>query len=117
MEEAENLCDRVGIMDQGHLLAEGTLKELVSMVGEGRIVSLRGSFTAEQMDDSLRGHSEIKVLSIEQGHCMFISRIPERITAVIKSLLDDSVGVEDISVKDPSLESLFIKLTGKELRD
>ncbi len=117
MEEAENLCDRIGIMDQGRLLVEGTLRELVSMVGEGRIVTLRGRFSKEQMEEAIHGRPDIRILSLEPAYCLFLSKVPEKITEVIKHLFDSDVGVEDISVKDPSLESLFIKLTGKELRD
>lgn len=117
MEEAEQLCDRIGIMDQGRLLAEGSLRELIEMVGEGRIISLGGHFEAGQVDSVLRQWPQIRVLSLESGKGMFISPEPEDITGVIRSLFEEGVPVEDISVKDPSLESLFIKLTGKELRD
>jgi ABC-2 type transport system ATP-binding protein len=117
MEEAETLCDRIGIMDQGKLLAEGTLKELVSMLGEGKIVTLRGRFTEEQIEGPLRVRSDVRIITREPEYCLFLSTEPERITEVIKSLFDEGVPVGDISVRDPSLESLFIKLTGKELRD
>ena len=117
MEEAENLCNRIGIMDQGRLLAEGTIHELVSMLGEGKIVTLRGKFTVLQLEGCLLEHSDVKILSNEPEYCLFLAQQPERITEVIKSLFDSGVPVEDISVRDPSLESLFIKLTGKELRD
>lgn len=117
MEEAEKLCDRIGIMDQGKLLAEGTLDELVSMLGEGKIVTLKGRFEADQLDEFFIGRRDVKILGREAGYCLFHSRMPEQITEIIKSLFDNNVGVQDISVKDPSLESLFIKLTGKELRD
>jgi len=65
MEEAENLCDRIGIIDQGRLLAEGTLHELISMLGEGKIVTLRGQFTIEQLENCFSKHSDVKTLSIE----------------------------------------------------
>jgi ABC-2 type transport system ATP-binding protein len=117
MDEAEKLCDRIGIMDEGKILAEGSLGELVSMLGEGRIVTLKGRFSVESVEEALRGQADIKVLSLEAGHCLFLSKRAERITEIIKSLFDRSIPVEDISVRDPSLESLFIRLTGKELRD
>lgn len=117
MDEAEKLCDRIAIMDEGRILAEGTLGELVSMLGEGRIVTLHGPFTTQSVEDVLHGQADLKVLSLDAGHCLFLSKRPERITEIIRTLFEAKVPVEDISVRDPSLESLFLRLTGKELRD
>lgn len=117
MEEAENLCHRIGIMDQGRLLAEGTLAELVGLIGEGRVVTLGGRFKPEEITETVRQWPDLKIISLETERCLLLARNSEHVTALIKAMFDQGLAVEDISVKDPSLESLFIKLTGKELRD
>jgi ABC-2 type transport system ATP-binding protein len=117
MDEAEHLCHRIGIMDHGRLLAEGTLAELVSLVGEGRVITLGGKFEAGQLEASLRDRPDVRVITLENGRAIFVARNHDTPAALVKTLFERGVPVEDISVKDPSLESLFIKLTGKELRD
>ena len=117
MDEAEKLCHRIGIMDHGRLLAEGSLAELISLLGDGRIITLGGKFEAGQLEGALRDRLDLKVLSLETGRGVFLARGPDTLAVLVKALFERGVPVEDISVKDPSLESLFIKLTGKELRD
>jgi ABC-2 type transport system ATP-binding protein len=117
MDEAERLCHRIGIMDHGRLLAEGTLAELVSLVGDGRIITLGGKFEAGRLEGALRDRPDIRVLTLEDGRGVFVARGQDTLVLLVKALFEQGVPVEDISVKDPSLESLFIKLTGKELRD
>ncbi|MBP7866196.1 MAG: ABC transporter ATP-binding protein [Acidobacteria bacterium] len=117
LEEAEKLCRRIGIMDHGRLLAEGTLDELIRLVGEGRLLFFRGHFTATRVGEILSAHPDVAPVTLEDGRCLLLVRGNDQSAALIKSMFEAGVPVDDISVKDPSLESLFIKLTGKELRD
>lgn len=117
LEEAEKLCTRIGIMDRGRLLAEGTLAELIRLVGEGRLLFFRGHFTASRVGEVLSAHPDVSPVTIEDGLCVLLVKGNDQSAALIKTMFDSGVPIDDISVKDPSLESLFIKLTGKELRD
>ncbi len=117
LEEAEKLCHRIGIMDHGRLLAEGTLAELVRMVGDGRLLFMKGSFSSAQVARLAAGFADCSAVSLEDGNCILQVKGNDQMAAVIKSFFDDGLSVDDIAVKDPSLESLFLKLTGKELRD
>lgn len=117
LEEAEKLCTRIGIMDHGRLLAEGTLEELTRLVGEGRLLFFRGHFTASRVGEVLSAHPDVSPVTLEDGRCLLLVRGNDQSAALIRSMFEAGVPVDDISVKDPSLESLFLKLTGKELRD
>jgi ABC-2 type transport system ATP-binding protein len=117
MQEAEELCHRLGIMDHGKILAEGSVAELKKMVGEGEVVTVQGGFTAEEMRRALDGNAAIQAVSLEDNQAMLSVRGDSSSTRVLQDLLGRSLAIEEISVREPSLEQVFIKLTGRELRD
>ncbi len=92
MEEAEKLCDRVGIVDKGQLLALGTVDELIEQHG---------------------GHSSVNISS-EQGEESFMTANPVN---DLMARLKDLNTVENLSLRRPNLETVFLNLTGKQLRD
>ncbi len=119
LEEAERLCDRVAIVDHGKLLAEGTLDELQRMVGGEEVVTLRGDFAAGGLGERLAGggarllveEPERLVLAIGAG------RSGRGSVELLAELFADEVPLDGVSIAPPSLDSLFLKLTGRELRD
>jgi ABC-2 type transport system ATP-binding protein len=119
LDEAERLCDRIGIIDHGAILAEGTLAELRHAAGEREIVALRGTFRPEAIAAGLVGTlgSEVTLIKADAGELLFSMERAERL---LPELLAKAAGlgqVREVAVKQPSLENLFIKLTGRELRD
>ena len=114
LEEAEKLCDRIAIVDHGKILAEGTLDELVKLAGEGNLVTIRGGFTRERMGPLLTGanveHLEDDTLRVQVTG-------QSELGAMLTRIFSAGIRVEDVSIKEPSLEGVFIKLTGRELRD
>ena len=118
LEEAEDLCRRVGIVDHGRMLVEGTVRELVERLEEGELVVLSGGFAAAEIRDALAGAEEVEVVSAEEGRAALSVGLPG---PEVLRLLNDKLGhldtVEEISVRRPSLQSLFIKLTGREIRE
>jgi ABC-2 type transport system ATP-binding protein len=118
LEEAEALCDRIGIMDHGRVLAEGTLAELRQLVGEGTVVTLRGRFSAGQMEEVIARQPAVRVISLEdQAAMLSVSGEQHVASEVLSLILRSGLEVGDITMQEPSLQSLFIKLTGRELRD
>jgi ABC-2 type transport system ATP-binding protein len=117
MEEAERLCDRVGIIDAGEIRAEGTQRELVALVGERDVVRLNvtgdvGGATADVAAvpgvvraDARDGTIEIHVADARQA-------LPGLITAA-----EARADVKGVEVIEPNLESVFLHLTGRALRD
>jgi ABC-2 type transport system ATP-binding protein len=118
LEEAELLCDRVGIMDKGRVLAEGTISELRRLVGEGTVVTLRGSFTANAFRSALGASGAVKVVSLEDNTAM-VAVVGERRAAsdLLTTVLRAGLDIADITMQEPSLQNVFIKLTGRDLRD
>ena len=117
MEEAERLCDRVGIIDAGEIRAEGTQRELVALIGEQDTVRLTvtGDVTGAAADvaqvpgvvraDAKDNSMEILVAEARQA-------LPRLIAAA-----EDKADVKGVDVVEPDLEAVFLHLTGRALRD
>ncbi|MBN2070001.1 MAG: ABC transporter ATP-binding protein [Candidatus Krumholzibacteriota bacterium] len=114
LEEAETLCDRIAIIDNGRIHAEGTLKELTRLAGEEDVVTVTGSFRPEQIE-SLPGGARIDHL--EEGRLRFMVAERDTIGSVLNHFFSSGIGIESVSVREPDLQSVFLKLTGRELRD
>jgi ABC-2 type transport system ATP-binding protein len=118
LEEAQELCDRIGIMDQGRILAEGTLAQLKQMVGEGEILTLRGGFEAKDAGALIGRETGAEVIALEDGYAMVSVRAASgEVATLLGRLLEQHLPIDDISIQPPSLQGVFLKLTGKELRD
>ncbi len=117
LEEAEKLCDRIAIMDHGQILQTGSVSELARVVGDRDVVTLRGKFTAEQMQQCLE-HEPVSVLGVTD-QLATVSLVGEHygLAALVERLGKSGIELADLSVQKPTLESVFLKLTGRELRD
>jgi ABC-2 type transport system ATP-binding protein len=116
MEEAERLCDRVAIMDHGQILEMGTVNELVTRHFRERTVrfATREELTDERLG-ALRGVQRVAHESDET--VLYTSEVPQTVGALLK--LGDELGLEglDLAVRRPTLEDVFLELTGRALRD
>jgi ABC-2 type transport system ATP-binding protein len=119
MEEAERLCDRVGIIDQGRLIAEGTRRELVAQVGERDRIELAAGGDllglAAACKRTLDGVDEATVVA---GGLHLVARDGRRLLPKLLELAETAgVEVTSVEVVEPDLEAVFLHLTGKALRD
>ncbi|SFR02428.1 ABC-2 type transport system ATP-binding protein [Lentzea waywayandensis] len=118
MEEAERLCDRVGVIDSGRLIAEGTRRELVERLGERDRISLLldGDVThAAAVLGSIRNvHG---VAAHGQGLELVVDDARETLPQVLSAISADGVVVRSAEVTEPNLETVFLHLTGKALRE
>lgn len=118
MEEAERLCDRVAIIDEGEIKAEGTRRELVSMVGERDRICIEASGDLALSLDALAEMAGVEGKSAGDGR---IDVLTEDASAVLPEILSrvGSTGatVHGVEVVEPNLEAVFLHLTGKALRD
>jgi len=115
--EAEELCDRIAIMDKGKILALGTLKELIQIVGEKDIALIQGEFSADQAQQIISQEKSIDVITLKDGYLAISLDASKKVPGLMKSFFNSGISVNDISLKQPNLESVFLKLTGKELRE
>jgi ABC-2 type transport system ATP-binding protein len=118
MEEAELLCDRLAIVDHGKVIAAGTLTELRSLLAERDLLRLTGVFQPAAACAAFLPIEGAEILQADEN--LLIVALPEasrRLPAVFSALAAAGADVRGTTLTQPSLESLFIKLTGKELRE
>ncbi len=119
LEEAEQLCDRIGIVDRGKLLAEGTLEELQARVGGEEVVTLRGDFDVDALRDRLLESGKARLVAAEKGKLVVATGEGGNRGSVelLQSLFAHDLALDGLTLEPPSLNGLFLKLTGRELRD
>jgi len=119
MEEADQLCDRVAIMDHGRILALDTPSGLKRTVGAESIVTVRASGDGAALADLLA--SEIgevtKTRVVDGGVELMVQGARRLVPRVVNAAENGGFEVADLSVAEPSLETVFINLTGKALRE
>jgi len=117
--EVETTCSRIAIMDRGRILAQGTLDELVRIVGERVIVEIMGDFAAAPFSEAVQGlaGADVELLSAADGLASLAVSDTEQIPRIMDRLFQRKLAVTDMKIKSPSLETVFLKLTGRSLRD
>jgi ABC-2 type transport system ATP-binding protein len=117
--EVETTCSRVAIMDRGRVLAQGTLDELVRIVGERDVVEFTGDFPAAAFSDAVRelAGERIELLSAADGLASLAVRDTAEVPRIMDRLFQRKIAVTDMKIKSPNLETVFLKLTGRTLRD
>ncbi len=116
MEEAESLCDRLAIVDHGSVIAQGTLKELRALLGERDVLRLTGTFQPEQVRKALEHLEGVEVIHADEAQlALSMSDASHRLPLIFAAL--NGSELRGTTLTQPSLESLFIKLTGSELRE
>ena len=118
MEEAERLCDRVAIIDEGTVRAEGTRRELVSLVGEKDRISIEGSGNLREAGSELASLPDVSNVSVQENGIEVLagdaaSLLPEMLARMSRI----GASVTSVEVVEPNLEAVFLHLTGKALRD
>ena len=120
MEEAERLCARIGIIDSGRLIAEGTRAELVARLGQEARIEIgvgRGDSLerAERIVSALEG---VVSTSVENNHLHVIADSgANRLPTMLSALLNAGTATESVRVVEPNLEDVFLRMTGRALRD
>ena len=118
MEEAERLCDRVGILDEGRLLAEGTRRELVSSIGAHDRVRMIAPGISEPVLVSLRGVPGVVEVSARDAQVdLLVDDASGALGSIVQTVTSDGGTVSSVEVQEPDLEAVFLSLTGKALRD
>ena len=116
-EEAELLCDERAIVDHGKLIADGTLEELRGMVGEKDILRLAGSFAPDKTRAVLSSLPDVQVVVAESESIrLAVADASRRLPELFEAITATGGEVRETTLSQPSLETLFLKLTGKELR-
>ncbi|MFI7063667.1 ATP-binding cassette domain-containing protein [Kribbella sp. NPDC050124] len=118
MEEAERLCDRVGIIDHGRLIAEGTRRELVAQLGERDRITLAATGDLEVLADRLRRLDGVDRADVKDGQVQVLAGEARRLLPDVLDTAERSgLSVRSVEVDEPDLEAVFLHLTGTALRE
>ena len=121
MEEAERLCDSLAIIDHGKVIAKGNVAELKSQLGARDALQLSGRFpgaATKAAVDALAGDiGDLELLS-QSGDSLLLtlSNASQHLPAIFAAITNAGGNVTETSLRSPNLETLFLLLTGKELR-
>ena len=124
MEEAQELSDHIAIMDQGQVIAYGTHDELVKIVGElDRIdltinVPLEGTGEAERVVETWRTIEGVRQVSTDDGTLtLLVDDSNLALPPLFESVRQMGVRITSVEIQEPNLETVFLHLTGRALRD
>ncbi len=117
MEEAERLCDKLAIIDKGIIIASGTVNDLRNQVGERDLITLNGLFENTENKQALLHHNA-EIIEINDAEIrLLITDAPKRLTEILSTVESKFGKVSQVAIQQANLENLFIKLTGRALRD
>ncbi|HEX8030644.1 MAG TPA: ABC transporter ATP-binding protein [Vicinamibacterales bacterium] len=118
MDEAHELCDRVGIMDQGKLIALGTPRELVASLGAEHVIEFAlvdGAGVDERLLSALPGVRDVRR---DESHLhLSTSEMHLTVPALLDLLRTQNASLSQLSTHSATLEDVFVTMTGRQLRD
>jgi ABC-2 type transport system ATP-binding protein len=117
LEEADQLCDRIGIIADGKLQAEGTPADLKKLVGND-IVTVKISKPKATLEEALNKIKSIK--KVEKDGSLFtlhVSHASKHVSDLVMVLNAHSSGLEELTIRTPSLDDVFLKVTGTHLKE
>ncbi|MGB3764181.1 MAG: ABC transporter ATP-binding protein [Ornithinimicrobium sp.] len=118
MEEAERLCDRIAIIDSGTIQAEGTQDELIQLTGGVDTIRLAGSGNVTEAAAALGELPSVQRVDSERRELRLTVRdAPTAVASIVTTATSSGMTLSDVEISRPDLESVFLHLTGKALRD
>jgi len=117
MDEAEALADRVGIMDHGKIIIEGSPRELIDQMGADN-VRIMGSGDQDAFCKNAKMLPFVESFNSANGTIQIgVDHGNRRLVEIVETAVKNDFKIEDISVSKPSLGDVFLKYTGRQLRD
>lgn len=114
MEEAERLCSRIAVIDFGHIISSGTLDELIDNLDYKQTIVISKNYFTEEHIENLKSFG--KLIS-EEDKFELQPTDGFKLSTFFKMIEENGISYSAINLKKPSLESLFLQLTGRNLRD
>ena len=116
IEEAERLCDRVAIVDHGQIVALGTPRELVQKSGEGARIEVRLEKAAPL--ERLRALDAVLDCAERDGaYFLRVDPVAKAVVALVRLLEAEANTLVDLHITRPSLEDVFVEMTGRSIED
>ncbi|SES28794.1 ABC transporter ATP-binding protein [Psychrobacillus sp. OK032] len=118
MEEVELLCDKIYIMDQGEIIAYGTKEQLKLLVSDNQTIELKAHLLNPQFEEALK--KQLPAANVRKEDEVLLISVPkneEPLATIFAIAAENTVTITSAIVKIPSLEDVFLHLTGRALRD
>jgi ABC-2 type transport system ATP-binding protein len=117
MDEAEALADQVGILDHGKIVVEGSPRELINQMGADN-VQIMGKGNQDTFGDYAKALTYVESFNASDGIIQIgVDSGNRRLVEIVETANKSDFEIEDISVSKPSLGDVFLKYTGRQLRD
>jgi ABC-2 type transport system ATP-binding protein len=118
MEEAQELSDHIAIMDQGKMIASGTNEELVKIVGEMDRITVTINTESAKVLEAWKSIKGVKQVDAEDGTLTILADDSNRVLpSLFETAATNGVRITSVAIQEPNLESVFLQLTGRALRD
>lgn len=119
MDEAERLCDRVAVMDHGRIIALGTPRELIAMIGADQIVEFAVDALNTELETGMLQKLEgVRVARVDNGrYQLSVSELHESVPELFDELARRRIKLTELRTHSATLEDVFVSLTGRNLRD
>jgi ABC-2 type transport system ATP-binding protein len=123
MEEAEYLCDSLAIIDHGKMIATGSVAELRAQLGARDVLQLQGQFPLDACREAIRkladsGLHDLEIIAQDDHSlALTLSSASKQLSDIFAALAGAGGTVTETVLRSPNLETLFLLLTGKELRE
>ena len=118
MDEIEQICSRVAIMDKGKIIAEGTKEEIKDMIGVEEKIEIVLSEIPDSLVKRINENSNIKECIVQGNSIKIVSKKGKHsLNTIVNYIQEANVKIRNLTSKEPSLNDVFLEITGKELRD
>jgi ABC-2 type transport system ATP-binding protein len=118
MEEVEEICTKIAIVDHGRVIAQGSKEELTALVSSEQKLVLELSSMSVSMIESIKQIASVRECSARGNELIVIGKKGEPfVNRVIEIITNENVEIQSFNIEKPSLEAVFLTLTGRSLRD
>lgn len=118
MEEVESLCDRIYIMDHGKMIAEGTKESLTAMINANEVIRLSVEAVDPLLINTLQELSFVEKAVVEENSIFLtVKENGNHYQLIMNVLMESGTHLKGMDIQKPSLETVFLHLTGRGLRD
>ena len=118
MEEIEQLCNQISIIDHGKIIVKGTKEELKSLVTDQNTMSISGGEISEECKNQITAiEGVVSIKQVDYGYEIISEKNKSNLNDILDVLLKNKIPLNNIAYKEVDLETVFLSLTGRKLRD